>query len=111
VLRRASRGATPDKVTAGDLVIHFERRLVMRGEEEIHLTKIEFGLLCELTSHPDTVLSYEHLLRTVWGAGYDDIRPVHVHICNLRRKIERSPMGIRYILPIPGVGYRFRMPD
>jgi DNA-binding response OmpR family regulator len=110
VLRRSNKTTVPDTIDVGDLRIDTVKRLVTRAGEPIHLTKLEFGLLRELAGKPDRVLTYEHLLNEVWGANYDDIRPVHVHICNLRRKIERAPFGPRYILPVPGVGYRFRMP-
>jgi two-component system, OmpR family, KDP operon response regulator KdpE len=95
-------------IQIGDLTLDLPKREVRRGSEAIHLTKIEFGLLSELAAHPDKVLTYKHLLKAVWGHGYDDIRPVHVHICNLRRKVEQGPAGPRHILAIPGVGYRLR---
>lgn len=111
VLRRGAKSVVPTRVAAGDMQIDMQERRVSRGEEEIHLTKIEFGLLRELAGKPDTVHTYEQLMRAVWGSATEDVRAVHVHICNLRRKIERSPTGTRYILPVPGIGYRFRMPD
>lgn len=113
VMRRAGAAeeAPPARVTVGELVVDFEQREVRRGNEILHLTRIEFELLRELVIGSERVLSYEHLLRAVWGEGYEDIRPVHVHICNLRRKIERGPMGVRYILALPGIGYRFRLSE
>jgi two-component system KDP operon response regulator KdpE len=113
VLRRAeARGATPSSViTVGDLTIDLARREVRRDREEVHLTKTEFDLLRELVTHADKVLTYSHLLNAVWGPAYDDAHLVHVHVGNLRRKIERGPTGPRHILAVPGVGYRFRLRD
>jgi DNA-binding response OmpR family regulator len=110
-VRRRSTATAPAAtgvVDLGALKIDLQRREVSRRGEPVHLTKIEFDLLRELVTNPDKVLTYQHLLSEVWGEGYDDIRPVHVHICNLRRKIEGGPTGPRYILAVPGIGYRLR---
>jgi two-component system, OmpR family, KDP operon response regulator KdpE len=113
VLRRAeARGSARSSViTVGDLTIDLARREVRRDGEEVHLTKTEFDLLRELVTHADKVLTYSHLLNAVWGPAYDDAHLVHVHVGNLRRKIERGPTGPRHILAVPGVGYRFRLRD
>jgi two-component system KDP operon response regulator KdpE len=111
VLRRSagSASAQPSVLETGDLRIDFPARRVWRGGEEAHLTRMEFDLLSELARHPDRVLTHQHLLDTVWEPGYEDVRSVHVQVCNLRRKLERGPTGPRRILAVPGVGYRFRM--
>jgi two-component system KDP operon response regulator KdpE len=111
VLRRVeARGASPSSLfTVGDLTIDLARREVRLGGEEVRLTKTEFDLLRELITHADKVLTYSHLLTTVWDPAYDDVHLVHVHVGNLRRKIERGPTGPRHILAVPGVGYRFRV--
>jgi DNA-binding response OmpR family regulator len=110
VLRRANKSSAPAIVQAGNLTILIDRRIVMYGDEEIRLTKLEFGLLQELACRPDTVVTYEQLMRAVWGSTTSDMRAVHVHICNLRRKIEHGRSVPRMILPVAGIGYRFRMP-
>src|SRR5436309_1606465 len=105
VLRRAATNPTsPPVVQAGGLTIDLARREVYRGTEPIRLTKTEFELLRELVTHPDRVLTYSHLLATVWGPEYDDIHYVHVHVGNLRRKLEGGPTGPRLILSVPGDG-------
>lgn len=111
VLRRtqaAAANAPPAVVRAAGLTIDLARREVHRGEEPVRLTKTEFELLRELVTHADKVLTYRHLLNAVWGPEYDDIHLVHVHVGNLRRKLEGGPTGPRLILSVPGVGYRFR---
>jgi two-component system KDP operon response regulator KdpE len=110
VLRRAEGRAGPHAavIEAGDLRIDLARREVWKGGVELHLTKIEFDLVRELATHADMVLTHKQLLSAVRGTGYEDIRPVQVHICNLRRKLEPGPTSPRYILTVPGVGYRFR---
>ena len=110
VLRRAG-GVTvrPEtEVHLGDLIIDLVQRRVTREGTEIHLTKTEFDLLREFVTNPDRVLTYERLLSAVWGHGYEEPRLVHVHVCNLRRKIEQGPAGPRYIMATSGVGYMLR---
>ncbi len=110
VLRRSKPGAvTTTVIQADDIKIDLAKRLVWRGSEELRLTKIEFDLLTELARNLGSVLSYEHLLGNVWGKGYEDVRLVHVHISNLRHKLERSPTDQRHIIAVPGIGYRFRL--
>jgi two-component system KDP operon response regulator KdpE len=113
VLRRAAAGTErpPTVVSVGELVIDLARREVRRSNSMVHLTKTEFELLRELVSHADKVLTYGHLLNSVWGPAHDDTRLVRVHVGNLRRKIETGPTGPRYIVAVPGVGYRFRLAD
>src|SRR5579871_2924302 len=113
VLRRAtaSHNAHQCIVHLDDLTIDIMRREVRRGEQPEHLTKIEFDLLQEFLNNTDRVLTYQHLLNAVWGVGYDDLRLVHVHVCNLRRKLEKRIGGPRHIVALPGVGYRFTIND
>src|SRR5262249_21253728 len=101
--------AAPSRVLVDDLVIDLAGRQVKRGEQAIHLTQIEFDLLQTLVSSPDKLLSYQNLLDAVQGPDCGDVRSVHLTIVNLKRKLEiNGPDMIRYIIPVPGVGYRFR---
>jgi two-component system KDP operon response regulator KdpE len=111
VLRRtAAAEKSTGVITAGELTIDLGTREVSRGEAEIRLTRTEFELLRELATHAGKVLTYTHLLQAVWGPGSDDTHVVHVHISNLRRKIETGVPGERCLHAAPGVGYRFRPP-
>ncbi len=110
VLRRVSNKdpISPGAVCWDDITLDMATREVKRSGDILHLTKIEYDLLREFVTHPDKALTYNYLLSAVWGHGYEDVRPVHVHICNLRRKLEPGPTGPRRILALPGIGYRFR---
>ena len=96
---------------AGDLQVDFVRRRVLRGEREVHLTPIEYRLLCELVRHAERVLVPEYLLEKVWGMGYEGenllLRQV---IHRLRRKIEHDPRNPCRIQTRPGSGYVFVLP-
>ena len=110
VMRRSASEAEkrPPLIRAGEVEINTETREVRARGQLVHLTRTQFDLLRELASNPDRVIPYAYLLEAVWGAGYEDIRAVHVHICHLRRKLEIGPTAVRQILPVPGIGYRFR---
>src|SRR5205807_10383783 len=95
-------------LTLGDLTLDLARREVRRAGAGLPLTKTEFELLRELALHADKVLTYSHLLNAVWGPAYDDPHLIHVHLGNLRRKLQGGPAGPRYIISLPGVGYRLR---
>jgi DNA-binding response OmpR family regulator len=89
------------------LVIDFEQRGVSVDGKPATLSKTEFKLLRVLAQHPKMVLSHEVLLERVWGPGYgNEVEFVWVYIRRLRRKIEPDPSHPRYILTVPGVGYR-----
>ena len=82
---------------------------VLRDGDEIHLTKTEFRLICELAQNPGKVLSREQLLDQVWGYGYfGDGRLVDVHIRRLRTKVEEDPANPRHVVTVRGLGYRLQ---
>lgn len=111
VLRRtrAQSGPPPAReFQFGVLEISLEQREVKRTGTLVRLTKTEFDLLRELVCNPDQVLPYDHFLKALWGEGYDDVRALHVHMSNLRRKLEPDVTALRHVLTVPGVGYRFR---
>jgi DNA-binding response OmpR family regulator len=91
----------------GDVEIEPEAGVVRRDGEEVHCTRTEFRLLCELANHPGKVLSREQLLERVWGYDYfGDGRLVDVHVRRLRTKVEPDPASPRFILTVRGMGYK-----
>jgi two-component system KDP operon response regulator KdpE len=108
-LRRslAEERAETGRVTVGDLTIDFDRRRLLRGDDEIRLTPKEFELLAFMARNPDRVLTHRAILKEVWGASAVD-QPEHlwVLVAQLRKKIEPDPSHPRYLLSEPWVGYR-----
>jgi DNA-binding response OmpR family regulator len=93
----------------GDLEIVPDAGVVTLAGREVHLTKTEFRLLCELASSPGRVFSREVLLERVWGYGYfGDGRLVDVHIRRLRTKIENDAANPRHVLTVRGLGYKLQ---
>ena len=109
-LRHAARPADEPVITTGDLVVDVAHRAVTLNGREISLTPIEYTLLKTLALSAGKVLLHRHLLREVWGPGYDqDVNVLRVNISKLRHKIEVDPARPRYIITEPGVGYRLRV--
>jgi len=95
------------RVTIADLAIDYDRRRVVRGEEEIRLTPKEFELLAFMARNPDRVMTHRAILKAIWGPNAVD-QPEHlwVLIAQLRKKIEVDPAIPRYLISEPWVGYR-----
>ena len=86
----------------------FNRIVVDRNGQQIHLTAKEFDLLYFLSSHKGQVFTKEQLYENVWG--YDhifDASNLSSFIRKLRLKIEPVPDKPRYIITVWGVGYKF----
>lgn len=110
-LRRAEQLPVAEPVYNFDgLRVDVAGRVVMRGAEEIHLTRTEFAVLQYLLQNAGRVVTHGVLLQHVWGPAYEtDTQTLRVHVGNLRRKIEPDPDRPRFILTEPGVGYRLRV--
>jgi len=110
LLRRARPSAHGHaRLSFGDLELIPDEGKVLREGEEVHLTKTEFRLLCELAESPGKVLSREALLDKVWGYDYfGDGRLVDVHVRRLRTKVEADPANPRHVVTVRGLGYRLQ---
>ncbi len=99
---------SPARSTFGDLQLLPEQGVLRRlNGDEVHCTRTEFRLLCELAASPNKVLSREQLLDRVWGYDYfGDGRLVDVHIRRLRTKVEADPAVPQHILTVRGMGYK-----
>lgn len=107
LLRRTSRRATTSTViTAGDLEIDPERRLVAVAGRPVDLTRAEFDLLEEFALQPGIVLSRARLLDRLHGTDrWIGGRTIDTHVKNLRAKIEDDPQRPTRLITVYGVGY------
>lgn len=92
--------------TNGNLRIDYAAGCVWLEEEEIHLTPIEYKLLCLLAKNVGKVLTHNYILHEIWGSATYDIPALRVFMATLRKKIERSPSQPKVIQTHIGVGYR-----
>ena len=114
VLRRAKEAAEQPRVgqqpiTAGDLTLSPQWRMVKQGDREIRLTGIEFKVLYELVLHEGQVLTHQILTDRVWG--YDAVEDGSLlkgHIRNLRTKLDDDSANPTYIHTVAGIGYTFQ---
>lgn len=94
---------------AGDLAIDFDRRLVRVRGKEVHLTQIEYKLVSLLAKNAGRVMTYDAIIREIWGPYADSNNQIlRVNMAHIRRKLETDPADPRYILTEIGVGYRMR---
>lgn len=109
VLRRAGQTDAPGNKTCSpdNISLDSHRKMVRIGEDEIPLSKKEFGILNILVSNPGRVFSREEILEQVWqGESFVLDRTVDVHIAHVRKKL--GDMGNR-IVNRQGHGYCFVM--
>lgn len=90
----------------GSLKIDYAAGCTWLEGEEVHLTPIEYKLLCLLAKNVGKVLTHNYILHEVWGNYASDIPALRVFMATLRKKVERTPSQPKYIQTHIGVGYR-----
>ena len=77
------------------------------GEEELHLTPIEYKILCLLAANVGKVLTHTFITQKIWGTAWENnVASLRVFMATLRKKIEATPDSPQYIQTHIGVGYR-----
>jgi two-component system, OmpR family, KDP operon response regulator KdpE len=111
-LRHASaigEGSEDGVFETGDLRVDLQRRQVFQGDQEVHLTPMEYKLLAALIRHRGRVMTHRQLLQEVWGANYiEQTQYLRVYMSQLRHKLERDPTRPRLLTTEPAIGYRLR---
>ncbi len=110
LLRRSPQtmNNSPDTFRFGDVQIDFRRAEVLKNNQPLELSAIEFKLLQYLIENRGAVHSRDKLLDEVWG--YDAMpttRTVDVHVAWLRQKLETNPKHPQFIQTVHGLGYKF----
>ena len=90
----------------GRLKIDFSAHSVFVEEQEVHLTKNEYKILCVLAQNVGKTLTHNYIISKVWGNGGNDPNSLRVFMAGIRRKIERDPFSQELIRTDVGVGYR-----
>jgi two-component system KDP operon response regulator KdpE len=110
-LRRVSPSSEPVLVI-GRLEVDLEKQELRIEGKPVHLSPLQFDLLRVLAQNAGKLLTHSMILRQVWGPGYgDESNLLHVHISQLRRRIEPDPARPRYLLTETGAGYRLVDPE
>ena len=93
--------------TNGKLRVDYAAGCAYLNEEELHLTPIEYKLLCLLAKNVGKVLTHTYITQNIWGSSWEnDIASLRVYMAALRKKIENQPNSPQYIQTHIGVGYR-----
>ena len=91
----------------GNLSIDFAAGCAYLGGEELHLTPIEYKLLCLLAKNVGKVLTHSYITDKIWGSSREnDLASMRVFMASLRKKLEQTPNSPQYIQTHIGVGYR-----
>lgn len=93
--------------TNGQLRVDYAAGCAYLNDEELHLTPIEYKLLCLLSKNVGKVLTHTFIMQNIWGNSWDnDIASLRIFMATLRKKIEKGPNSTQYIQTHIGVGYR-----
>ena len=104
--KRAQEAPEDNVRTFKSFSVDTSHRCILREEERVDLSSIEYGLLRYMMDHPNTLLLYQDLYQNVWETdSLGDFRTVMVHISNLRKKLDPDHRGI--IETVRGAGYIF----
>lgn len=99
---------SPTSIRLNGLLLDLANREIVTKRETFHLTPLECQLLAVFMRNAGRVLSREYLMREVWQTDFiEDTRTLEVHVCWLRKKIERDPRRPRHLRTIRGRGYQF----
>ena len=91
----------------GDLTIDYSAGCVYLYDKELHLTPIEYKLLCLLSKNVGKVLTHTYITMEIWGTSREsDVASLRVFMTTLRKKIEQDSVESKYIQTHIGVGYR-----
>lgn len=93
----------------GDLKMDLDKHIIYLHEKEVHFSPLEYNLLELFMRNVGKVLTYNLIIKNIWGNGYgDDTQALRTLMAAVRRKIEKNPAKPEYIFTEIGVGYRMK---
>lgn len=96
----------------GGLVINYAQQCAYLNDAELHLTPIEYKLLCLLAHNTGKVLTHKYILQNVWGSNLEsDMGSLRVFMAMLRKKLNSGQNSPQYIQTHIGIGYRMQKVD
>jgi two-component system KDP operon response regulator KdpE len=113
-LRAAERRSKPAKENAvfvsGPLQVDLKSRNVTLAGQYVKLTPTEYSILAMLVRQASKVVTYNQILREVWGPTHENqVNYVRVYMALLRNKLENNPSVPQLLLTESGVGYRLML--
>ncbi len=99
-------GTQSSVFTNGRLTVDYAAGCAYIDTEELHLTPIEYKLLCLLSANVGKVLTHTFITGKIWGSSMEnDVASLRVFMATLRKKIEFGS-DVQYIQTHIGIGYR-----
>ena len=112
LLLKSSNDAGKPVFQNGELKIDYASGCVYLKGEEMHLTPIEYKLLCLLSHNVGKVLTHTYITMQIWGSSREnDIASLRVFMATLRKKLEPEKTSPQYIQTHIGIGYRMLRVD
>lgn len=109
-LRRTHQINNSPVINNGNLKIDLSKRIVYNKNEEVKLTNTEYLLLLLFFKNMGKVLTYNFVLKEIWGPSHaEDSQYLRVFIGQIRKKIEEDVAHPKYIVTESGVGYRMKL--
>ena len=106
-MMQSSQTTTSSVFINGQLKVDVAAGCVFLGDNELHLTPIEYKLLCLMAQNVGKVLTHTYITQKVWGSSWEnDLASLRVFMASLRKKLEAAPDSPQYIQTHIGVGYR-----
>jgi DNA-binding response OmpR family regulator len=109
-LRRASTvpGLEAPVVKTDTFTIDLQHMKAIRDGHDVHLTRLEWGIVETLVRNPDRLITGKQLLSQVWGPAYSDATHyLRVYMMQVRKKLEADPSNPKHFITEAGFGYRF----
>ena len=90
----------------GSLTIDYQMQTVLVKNQEIHVTPIEYKIICLLAKNLGRVLTHTFITKEIWGSSLEgDVASLRVHVATLRKKIEKKDNSNMFIQTHVGIGY------
>ena len=91
----------------GELCVDYSKRIVTINNADVHLTQMEYRIVSLLAKNSGKILTYDYLLKNIWGPSItDDNQILRVNMANIRKKTEKNSAAPVYISTETGIGYR-----
>ena len=103
----AEGGQSSPVFVNGKLKIDYSGGCTYLDGKELHLTPIEYKLLCLLSKNVGKVLTHTYIMQNIWGRGWENnVASLRVFMATLRKKLEIEGDNTQYIQTHVGIGYR-----
>src|SRR5688572_25189485 len=99
-----------NRFSFGEFELDADRRVLLKGGETVPLKSKTIDLLIALIDKRGEVVSKNSLLDAVWENQFVEENNLTVHVAALRKALGETKNENRYIVTVPGKGYRFVAP-